>query len=438
MSKIVGSAYKELKSLIASYVKANHPVLLLGDTGAGKELFAKHFMELSKGKKIREGAQRTVSCATFSDSLLSDEIFGHEKGAFTGAESKRLGLLRTCNKGILFLDELDKASKEFQHAILRVSEGYSFRQTGSDNEITDNDTLIIAAASRLSDIEDQLVNRFHVLAVPPLQEFDIPDLAEHFLGKPIKDEVYAQLGYRKYPGNVRELKKLCERLAIERGTTLFSGSKRRRLLEDHPFDYKRFSEEFLHWHEYLSPIIDQFHLDIRYEYQQGSVDHALPSLNDTISLMISLRYGSKEIGVVEAFDRALHSHIKNLELPILLNAIYTKCKAPMPARGSANITLSMLVMQGHGHQGIHADELPAKENDEQPSQLQELFRLPFGEARKKFSKMYLENIFHKYGHDLTRAASMTMLTIKGLKSAMKRYGIKKHTIEKPQNESPLI
>ena len=237
MSRIIGCAYKELMSFIERYAKADRPVLLLGDTGSGKELLARHFMEVSKGKKIREGKQRTVSCATFSDNLLRDEIFGHEKGAFTGADADRSGLLRTCNKGILFLDELDKASMEFQHTVLRVAEGYSFRQTGSDREITDNDALIIAAASRLSNISDQLVNRFHVLAVPPLQKFDIRELAEYFLGGLLKDEVIELLWNREYPGNVRELKKFCERLSIERGKNLFSGTKKRQHHADHPFDY---------------------------------------------------------------------------------------------------------------------------------------------------------------------------------------------------------
>ena len=425
MGKIVGSAYKELKSLIERHAKADHPVLLLGDTGSGKELFAQQFMQLSKGKKIREGEQRTVSCATFTESLLRDEIFGHVKGAFTGADDERDGLLRTCNKGILFLDELDKASTKFQYAVLRVVEGYSFRQTGGDKEITDNDTLIIAAASRLSKIEDQLVNRFHILAVPPLQKFDIPELAEHFLKKPINDEISALLVHRKYPGNVRELKKHCERLVIERGTNLFSGSKKRRLHEDHPFDYERFSEEFLLWHQYLAPLIEQFQLDIQYECQHGPAVCESSSLDDTIKLMQTLRYGSKEIGVVEAFHNALQFHIKNLELPSLLSAIYAKCRAPLAPRGSMiNGTLPMLGIQAHGYQG-DVDESPAKEEKEQPGQLQELFRLPIGEARKQFRTLYLDHILLTNENDLKRAAKMMGLTEKGLRSMMKRHDIAK-------------
>ena len=424
MVKIVGSAYKELLTLVEQYARADRPVLLLGDTGSGKELFARHFMEVSKGKKIREGEQQTVSCPTFSDSLLRDEIFGHVKGAFTDADAYRSGLLRKCNKGILFLDELDKASMEFQHAVLRVAEGYSFRQTGSDTEITDNDALIIAAASRLSNISDQLVNRFHVLAVPPLQKFDIQELAEYFLERPLKDEVIELLLNREYPGNVRELKQFCERLSIERGKNLFSGTKKRRHHADHPFDYERFSDEFLLWHEYLAPIIDKFRLDIRYVYQQGSQDAVSPPhIDEAIRWMNVLRHGSDNIGHAETFNALLRSHIKNLELSFLLGEIYTKCKAPMAQniRGRLDVELPKLIIQARGHQGNQVNEFPVGETDELPHQLRELYAMPLGEARKVFNKLYLEHGLQASDNDLNKAARKMGLTKKGLESSIKRH-----------------
>jgi DNA-binding NtrC family response regulator len=409
---------------------ADRPVLLLGDTGSGKELFAQYFMNVSRGKKIREGKQRTVNCATFSDSLLRDEIFGHVRGAYTGAESERKGLLQTCDKGILFLDELDKASTEFQHAILRVAEGYSFRQQGSDREITDNNALIIAAASRLSHINDQLVNRFHVLAVPPLQKFDIPVLAEYFLGKPMKDEVSALLENREYPGNVRELKKFCEKLSIERGKNLYSGSKRRQHHVDHQFDYERFSDEFLLWHEYLAPIIEKFRLDIRYVYQQGSEEEPSTLPGEMIHLVKVLRHGSEDAGHAYQFDEHLRRHIKNLELSYLLGEIYTTFKAPLAQdlRGRMDSELPKLMMHGRGHQGgDDATALTVAEDIADPEELtgkvRELLSTSIGDARKKFSKLYLEHVLGISGNDLDKAATKMGLTKKGLETTLRRHGI---------------
>jgi DNA-binding NtrC family response regulator len=144
-------------------------------------------------------------------------------------------------------------------------------------------------------------------------------------------------------------------------------------------------------------------------------------------LMKVLRYGSKDIRDVEAFDLALRSHIKKLELPNLLGEIYTKCKAPIPQdiRGRISGELPKLIMKAHVYQGDHAGELPTGEEDhELPSQLQELCRLPIREARKKFSKLYLDTVLRKTDNDLKRTAEMTRLTKKGLESIMKRYDIK--------------
>jgi len=152
--EIIGRAYDEPKKLVQKYSKRNIPLLFLGETGSGKELFARLYME----KNNRTGERRTVNCAAFSSEVLPSEIFGHVKGAYTGADKKREGLISTCKDGILFLDELGSASQEFQASILRVAEKNSYRPVGSDAEHPCN-TLFIASTSNLSNVREDLIYR---------------------------------------------------------------------------------------------------------------------------------------------------------------------------------------------------------------------------------------------------------------------------------------
>jgi transcriptional regulator with PAS, ATPase and Fis domain len=127
---IVGDACKDLKKLVKKYAEKDTPVLFFGETGSGKELFARLYMDASK----RSGGQRTINCAAFPAELLRSEVFGHVTGAFTGATKDRKGLIATCEGGILFLDELGEATNEFQSTILRVTENNCYSPLGSDEE----------------------------------------------------------------------------------------------------------------------------------------------------------------------------------------------------------------------------------------------------------------------------------------------------------------
>ena len=163
--QIIGEAYRELQEIVKKYAEEDLPVLFSGDTGTGKELFLKLYMDSSK----RLGKKKTINCAALSDELLRSEVFGHEKGAFTGAIKDRKGLLETCNGGILALDEIGDATPQFQAAILRVSEGNSYFTLGSDEQKT-SDTLIIAATNKVKGLRQDLMERFHILHIPPLQK----------------------------------------------------------------------------------------------------------------------------------------------------------------------------------------------------------------------------------------------------------------------------
>ena len=208
------------------------PLLILGERGTGKEMVARaiHFLA---GPDTRPLV--TVNCAAFSDALLESELFGHEKGAFTGADQQRPGKFEQASGGTLFLDEIGHMSPAFQQKILRVVEYGVFNRVGGIRELH-TDARIIAATNIdlrqkirdgefLADLYDRLA--FEVLEVPPLRDrtSDIEQLATHFLqqfgretsafhGKSLSKEAIAELKKYPFPGNVRELKHIIERTAF--------------------------------------------------------------------------------------------------------------------------------------------------------------------------------------------------------------------------------
>jgi hypothetical protein len=270
--EIVGTAYQDAKKAAKKYSHSSRPVLFVGDTGCGKELFASLYMAENK----RSGLKQTVNCAAFTESLLESEIFGHKKEAFTGATQDRRGILRTCEKGILFFDEIGSASPQFQAKVLRVVEGHGFRPVGADKE-EPIDCLIIAATNDLSNIRPDLIHRFHIFHIPPLQKYDIPVLAKHFLGRPLKKVIIDELMAREYPGNVRQLKQQCEKLSIEKGETIFG--KRDVKYFDGEFDYGRFVREMTAWNEYIVPILKKHQIDERYRYFPYSENKKVSALH---------------------------------------------------------------------------------------------------------------------------------------------------------------
>jgi DNA-binding NtrC family response regulator len=225
-----------LKNLITQIAPTDCTVLILGETGTGKELVAKAIHHLSSRSEQRFLA---INCGSFTEELLAHELFGHEKEAFTGARGVKKGLLEVASKGTIFLDEIAEMSLSMQAKLLRVLQDRTFFRVGGTTEIP-VDIRILAATNKdlKKEVEggtfrQDLYYRLDVITVevPPLSERkdDIPLLSQHFLEKfsaaqgkqveKISHEVMDILMSYAFPGNVRELENI-----IERAVTLASDS----------------------------------------------------------------------------------------------------------------------------------------------------------------------------------------------------------------------
>ena len=222
---------QNLKKQVAIAAPTDTWVLITGENGTGKELVARTIHQLSSRA---ENPLITVNCAAIPDDLIESELFGHEKGAFPGATSKKRGKFELANSGTVFLDEIGDMSLKTQAKILRVLEEQKFQRMGGSRTIS-VDVRVIAASNK--DLQDEIENkrfredlyyRLNVvpIEVPALRDRlkDIQVLVETFLNeaskkernkvKKISPEAIALLSQYKWPGNVRELKNLVERLAI--------------------------------------------------------------------------------------------------------------------------------------------------------------------------------------------------------------------------------
>ncbi len=220
-----------LKEQIARAAPTEGRVLITGENGTGKEMIARNIHLLSPR---REGPFIEVNCAAIPEELIESELFRHERGAFTGAVSRRTGRFESAHGGTIFLDEVGDMSLKTQAKVLRVLENQSFERIGGARQIR-SDARVIAATNKdlqerigTGEFREDLFYRLNVIpfTVPPLRERpeDIPLLASHFLrlfslkmgqkGKALSEEALLRLGRYTWPGNIRELKNLMERLAI--------------------------------------------------------------------------------------------------------------------------------------------------------------------------------------------------------------------------------
>jgi two-component system nitrogen regulation response regulator NtrX len=210
---------------------SNGRVLITGENGSGKELVAQAIHDLSKRAS---GPSVKINCAAIPKDLVESELFGHEKGAFTGATQSKKGRMELAHEGTLFLDEIGDLSQESQAKLLRAIETGEIERVGGTKTLS-VDVRIVAATNRdlraaidAGDFREDLFYRLNVVPihVPPLRERgnDVRLLAEHFLDhfcrtesqaqKTLTDEAIAVLATYHWPGNVRELRNLMERTAI--------------------------------------------------------------------------------------------------------------------------------------------------------------------------------------------------------------------------------
>ncbi len=219
--------YKQIKRA----AKSDVVVMLLGETGTGKELAAEAIHKLSKR---REGPFITVNLGAIPRDLVASELFGHEKGAFTGAAKARRGRFEQAQDGTIFLDEIDSIDERVKISLLRLMEQRSFNRLGGEAKISANARIIVASNRNLEEMmlqgkfREDLFYRLDVFRVglPPLnrRHGDIPLLAKEFLrqftkkyskGKiQLSSEYLRQLEAYSWPGNVRELKNVIQRSVL--------------------------------------------------------------------------------------------------------------------------------------------------------------------------------------------------------------------------------
>ncbi|MCU0293043.1 MAG: sigma-54 dependent transcriptional regulator, partial [Thermoanaerobaculaceae bacterium] len=227
-------ALKELLGLVDTVAPRDVSVLVTGESGTGKELVARRLHERS-GRAA--GPFVAVNCAALPESLAESELFGHEKGAFTGADRQRLGRFEEADGGTLFLDEVGELPAAQQAKLLRTLDGRTVRRVGGSAEIPVDVRLVaatnrdLAAEAASGSFRQDLYFRLAVVTVhlPPLRErvSDIPVLARHFVATlaarhhvaapELAAPALAALERYRWPGNVRELRNVLERAVVVRG-----------------------------------------------------------------------------------------------------------------------------------------------------------------------------------------------------------------------------
>lgn len=223
--------FQELLAIAEKSAASNSNILILGESGTGKEVMAKYIHGLSSRSA---NAFIPVSCQLFSEGILESELFGHEKGSFTGAYEKRIGRFEEANQGTLFLDEIGEVPLNTQIKLLRVLESRCFERIGSSKSIHTDIRLISATNQKLNEeikkglFREDLFYRINTITlhIPPLRERkeDLESLIDFFLIK-FEKEMKKKILYREdglmdilmgydYYGNIRELRNIIERLVV--------------------------------------------------------------------------------------------------------------------------------------------------------------------------------------------------------------------------------
>jgi two-component system NtrC family response regulator len=232
-SQLVGasSGLERVRRLVARVAASDANVLIRGETGTGKELVARAIHE---GSPRAAGPLVAVNCGALPEHLVESELFGHRKGAFTGADEHRAGLFEVADGGTLFLDEIGELPKQLQSRLLRALESGEIRRVGDNQPITVDVRVVCATHRSLEEMvataefrEDLLfrINTFEI-AIPPLRERieDLPELVRHFVHKArpqtppdavvVMPEVLETLAHHRWPGNIRELANVIEHALV--------------------------------------------------------------------------------------------------------------------------------------------------------------------------------------------------------------------------------
>jgi two-component system NtrC family response regulator len=222
------SAMQKVKVLIEKVAPTNSTVLILGETGTGKELVAR---ALHDNSTRADSPFVAINCGALPETLIESELFGHRKGAFTGADDHRVGLFEVAHGGTIFLDEIGELPKAMQAKLLRVLESGEIRRVGENKPITVDVRVVCATHRDLptmvaeEEFREDLMYRINTFEIklPPLRERidDVPDLALHLLGRfrrgaeaQLADDAVEALRGHVWPGNVRELANVIEHSTI--------------------------------------------------------------------------------------------------------------------------------------------------------------------------------------------------------------------------------
>jgi len=314
LDNMIGKSKKmrEICSLIEKIATTDSTVLITGESGTGKEIAARNIHSLSARK---DGPFVSINCGALPENLLESELFGHVKGAFTGAASDKKGMFEAAESGTLLLDEVGEMSPWTQVKVLRALQEKSVRRVGGTEEVP-VDVRIIAATNKdmKSAIEDgsfreDLYYRLNVISLemPPLRERkeDIPVLVDHFfkkscekLGRKMKRIIPESMNVfesYQWPGNVRELENVVERIvAIEERETI----TRQSLPQDLLIPRKRTSADFEITPEFnLNQTLDE----IAKTYVNKALDETKGNMKDASSLLgvnyRSFRYLIEKFGI---------------------------------------------------------------------------------------------------------------------------------------------
>ena len=310
-------AMREILGRVETIARSDSSVLLIGETGVGKELFAEY---VHRGSPRNQRPFVKVGLSALPHELLESELFGHERGAFTSASTEKKGLFELAHTGSIFLDDIDDFPLALQTKLLRVLESRELMRVGGSVPITVDVRLITATKVDLKDLVDRglfrsdLYYRINVvpLTIPPLRERqeDIPAMVEHFLHRyapertvTVTDEARRLLVRYGWPGNIRELRNVVQRMALFTDGTITPDDLPPEIHEDHPLETilkacsRCFREENMTLEEVIA-CLESNMLRQALEQSQGNKTQAAKHLGLSLSTLRDKlkKHGMDEIG----------------------------------------------------------------------------------------------------------------------------------------------